>query len=46
MDDPETWKKAKIKALTEDMDLKDAIIALLRGWVEGKVKISDGHVTG
>lgn len=33
------WQKVKIKAIQEDVVIRDVIIQLLREWVGGKVNI-------
>ena len=35
----QTLKAAKIKCVTEDLVLSDVITELLRGWVDGRIKI-------
>jgi predicted DNA binding CopG/RHH family protein len=35
----EVWRRVKAKAALEGMTIKEAIERLLRGWVDGKLKI-------
>ena len=37
--DEKLHKKFKIKCSEEEIFMKDAVIALIKGWVEGKIKL-------
>ncbi len=38
----DTLKAAKIKCIQEDLVLSEVITDLLRGWVEGRLKVKKG----